>query len=258
VGYDHFDLSAMRRHRVLGTHTPGVLDDTVADLAMALMLATARRIVELDGWVRGGRWANASGEELFGVDVHHRTLGIIGMGRIGAAVAKRAHFGFDMRVLYHSRTRHVTLEQSVPATYAALADLLAEADFVVLLTPLTPQTIGLMNAARFAQMKASAIFINLSRGKTVDEAALYEALATGQIRGAGLDVFATEPTPVDNPLLTLPNVVVVPHIGSATQVTRDGMEALAVSNLLAVLAERFDKASIVPELQDLVPPGSAV
>lgn len=254
VGYDHFDIAAMRRHRVVGTHTPGVLDDTVADLAMALMLACARRIVELDGWVRTGRWTK-SGTELFGVDVHHRTLGIIGMGRIGQVVAKRAHFGFDMNVLYHSRSRHPEIEQSVPATYLDFDELLQQSDFVVLLCPLTPQTIGLMNAAAFAKMKPSAIFINISRGKTVEEDALFRALESGQIRAAGLDVFVTEPTPVDNPLLKLPNVVAVPHIGSATQVTRDAMESLAVANLVAVLEGRYGQARIVPELRELVPDG---
>ena len=253
VGYDHFDLNAMKRHQVIGTNTPGVLDDTVADLAMALVLATARRIVELDGWVRQGRWAKQD-TAMFGIDVHHRTIGIIGMGRIGEAVAKRAHYGFGMNVLYHSRTRHADVERSVQATYATFDALLERSDFVVLLTPLTPETTGLMNQAAFARMKPSAIFINISRGKTVDEDALYRALSSGQIRAAGLDVFVTEPAPLDNPLLSLPNVVATPHIGSATKATRDDMERLAVENVLAILEERFADARIVPELQDLAKP----
>ena len=251
VGYDHFDLNAMKRHHVIGTHTPGVLDDTVADLAMALVLATARRIVELDGWVRQGRWAQQDATTMFGIDVHHRTIGIIGMGRIGEAVAKRAHYGFGMNVLYYSRTRHADVEPSIQATYVPFDALLERSDFVVLLTPLTPETTGLMNQAAFARMKPSAIFINISRGKTVDEEALYRALSKGQIRAAGLDVFATEPALLDNPLLSLPNVVATPHIGSATKATRDEMEHLAVENVLAILEERFADARIVPELQDL-------
>lgn len=253
VGYDHFDLAAMKRHRVIGTHTPGVLDDTVADLAMALVLATARRIVELDGWVRQGRWAKPD-TEMFGIDVHHRTIGIIGMGRIGQAVAKRAYHGFGMKVLYHSRTRHVDVERSVQVTYATFDALLERSDFVVLLTPLTPETTGLMNQASFSRMKPSSIFINVSRGKTVDEDALYRALSSGQIRAAGLDVFVTEPPPLDSPLLSLANVVATPHIGSATRATRDDMERLAVENILAILEERFIDARIVPELQDLAKP----
>jgi len=234
VGYDHFDLAAMARHRVIGTHTPGVLDDTVADLAMALVLASARRIVELDGWVRGGRWVGG-GSDLFGIDVHHRTIGIIGMGRIGQAVARRAHFGFDMQVLYHSRTRHFETERLVNATYMGFEDLLAESDFVVLLTPLTQETAGLMDAQAFARMRSSSIFINVSRGKTVNESDLYHALASGQIRAAGLDVFVQEPA-VPWDYMMLENVVVLPHIGSATRETRLAMGLLALEGIVAVLA----------------------
>lgn len=256
VGYDHFDTVAMKEHGVIGTHTPGVLDDTVADLTMALMLSAARRVVELDGWVRQGKWTKGHDTALFGVDVHHRTIGIIGMGRIGEAVAKRAHFGFGMDVLYHSRSRHAHVEQALHATYASLEDLLSQSDFVVLLTPLTPATIGLMNHEKFGLMKPSAIFVNMSRGKTVDEAALYDALRNGQIRAAGLDVFVTEPVPTDHPLLSLPNVVALPHIGSATEATRNDMERLAVDNTIAILEGRFEDACIVPELRSLTDQGN--
>ncbi|MDI9260588.1 2-hydroxyacid dehydrogenase [Alicyclobacillus sendaiensis] len=255
VGYDHFDLAAMRRRHVLGAHTPHVLDDTVADLGMALMLAVARRIVELDGYVRRGEWKKGDEEVLYGVDVHHRTLGIVGMGRIGRALAKRAKFGFSMNILYHARSRHDDVEQAFGARYAALPELLQDADFVVLLTPLTPDTENLMNEDRFRLMKRSAIFINLSRGKTVDEDALVHALREGWIRGAGLDVYRQEPVPPNHPLLSLPNVVCVPHIGSATRATRTAMLDLAIDNLVAVLEGRPKDAYIVPELKDLVEEG---
>jgi len=255
VGYDHFDLAAMRRRRILGAHTPHVLDDTVADLGMALMLAVARRIVELDGYVRRGEWKKGDEEVLYGVDVHHRTLGIVGMGRIGRALAKRAKFGFSMNILYHARSRHDDVEQAFGARYATLSDLLQTSDFVVLLTPLTPETENLMNQDMFRLMKPSSIFINLSRGKTVDEDALVQALREGWIRGAGLDVYRQEPIPPHHPFLSLPNVVCVPHIGSATQATRTAMLDLAIDNLIAVLEGRPKDAYIVPELKDLAGEG---
>lgn len=251
VGYDHFDTNLLRQHGVIGTHTPGVLDETVADLTFALMLATARRIVELDGMIRSGHWGKQPEDVFFGCDVHHRTLGIIGMGRIGEAVARRAKLGFEMNVSYHNRSRNRTVEQSLGAAYLSLADLLSTSDFVVLLTPLTAETQGMMDREAFARMKPSSIFINMSRGATVDESALYEALVNRTIRAAGLDVFREEPTPGDNPLMSLANVVATPHIGSATGATRDEMAMLAATNLIAVLEGRFGDAKIVPELQDL-------
>ncbi|MFD1676966.1 2-hydroxyacid dehydrogenase [Alicyclobacillus fodiniaquatilis] len=252
VGYDHFDPAAFRRHNIMATHTPEVLDETVADLTFALMLSVARRIAELDKLVRDGRWGEQPGSASFGIDVHHRTLGIVGMGRIGEAVAKRAKHGFGMNVLYHNRTRKPAVEQELGATYVSFEELLEIADFVVLLTPLTPATKGLMDAQAFARMKSSAIFINVSRGATVDEQALYEALSTGAIYGAGLDVFQEEPVPVDHPLLSLRNVVLVPHIGSATAKTREDMAMLAAQNLIAVLEGRARDAKVIPELQDIV------
>lgn len=252
VGYDHFDVDALNRHKVIATHTPGVLDETVADLTFALILAAARRIAELDAAVRAGQWGDETHEAFFGFDVHHRTLGIVGMGRIGEAVARRARFGFEMDVLYHNRARRPDVEERYGATYQSLQELLQKADFVVLLTPLTPETRGLMDKRAFDLMKPSATFINVSRGPTVDEDALYEALASGSIRAAGLDVFVEEPTPATNPLLTLDNLVVVPHIGSATQVTRDDMAMLAAKNLVASLEGRLDDARVIREQQTLV------
>lgn len=248
VGYNNFDLEAMKERGVLGTHTPGVLDDTVADLLMALILAAARRVPELDRMIREGGWRKGMDQELFGVDVHHRVLGVIGMGRIGEALAKRARFGFDMRVLYHNRTPRPETEERYGAEYREMEELLRESDFVVVMTPLTKHTEKMIGAAQFALMKRSAIFINASRGAVVDEAALIEALRSGTIRAAGLDVFETEPVQSDNPLLALPNTVLLPHIGSATAQTRDDMAMLAARNVVAGVKGRIPP-NVVPELK---------
>jgi glyoxylate/hydroxypyruvate/2-ketogluconate reductase len=250
VGYNNLDLVAMRARRVMGTNTPAVLDETVADLVMGLVLATARRIPELDRYVKEGNWKKGNDAELFGLDVHHATMGIVGMGRIGEAVATRAKLGFHMNVLYHNRTRKESVEQSLGVRYVPLNELLQESDFVVLMLPLTPETTKLMGADEFARMKETAIFINASRGQTVDEEALIIALQTGKIRGAGLDVFLQEPTDPDNPLLKMPNVVTVPHIGSATTKTRFDMAMLAAQNLVkAVLGE--EPPNLVEELKGI-------
>lgn len=251
AGYNNFDLDAMRRRGVLGTHTPGATDDTMADLVMALMLAAARRVAELDRLVRGGGWQKGMNEGLFGVDVHHRKLGIIGMGRIGVAVARRAKFGFDMDVVYHNRRRNEAAEARVGAVWRPLDDLLAESDFVVVLTPLTAETEKMIREEHFRKMKPSAIFINASRGRVVDEAALVRALSGGIIRAAGLDVFEEEPVAPDNPLLSLPNTVLLPHIGSATPETRKNMAMQAARNLVAAL-EGLRPPDLVPELAGLV------
>lgn len=235
VGYNNFDIDAMRRAGIIGTHTPGVLDDTVADLIVGLMLATARRLPELDQLIRQGQWVKGLNEELYGLDLHHATVGIIGMGRIGEAVAKRARLGFDMDVLYYNRSRNEAAEQQYDATYCTMEQLLGQADFVVVMTPLTPETEKLIGKDEFALMKSSAIFINASRGQVVDEQALVRALRSGTIRAAGLDVFETEPLPSDHPFTKMPNVVLAPHIGSATSKTRDDMAMLAAQNLVAGL-----------------------
>ncbi|HEX7056383.1 MAG TPA: D-glycerate dehydrogenase [Bacilli bacterium] len=251
VGYNNFDLPEMKRRKVLGTHTPHVLDDTVADMVIALMLAAARRITELDAMVKAGQWQKGADFDLYGVDVHHATLGIIGMGRIGEAVAKRARFGFSMDVLYTNRRRRPDAEQAVGATFVSLPELLRRADFIVVLVPLTEETYHLIGEAQFAAMKDSAIFVNVSRGKTVDEEALYRALSSGAIRAAGLDVFEREPVAPDNPLLRLKNVVTVPHIGSATAKTRLEMAKAAARSVVAgVHGER--PLYVVPELQELL------
>ncbi|MDQ0298011.1 gluconate 2-dehydrogenase [Salibacterium salarium] len=238
VGYDNLNLDEMTKRGIAGTNTPGVLNDTTADAIFGLLLATARRIPELDRYVKQGDWTAGLPESKFGYDVHHRKLGIIGMGRIGEAIAKRGHFGFDMEILYHNRSRKPELEAEYAAEYRELNDLLAESDFVCLMTPLTPETRRLMGHEQFARMKKSAIFINGSRGDTVDETALVEALQNGEIRSAGLDVFQEEPVSSNHPLLNMNQVVTLPHIGSATGATEDEMSLLAAENLDAVLSDK--------------------
>lgn len=236
VGVDNYDIDYLTRRNIVLTNTPDVLTETTADTGFALILASARRVVELAVKVRNGQWQKNIGPESFGTDVHGKTLGIIGMGRIGEALAQRGHFGFSMPVIYHSNSPKPAVEARFNARYRSLNELLQEADFVCLTLPLTAQTEGLIGAEQFALMRPESIFINISRGKVVDEAALIEALQQGQIRAAGLDVFVREPLEVDSPLLQLNNVVATPHIGSATVETREAMAGCAVDNLLAALA----------------------
>ena len=236
VGVDNYDIDYLTERRILLSNTPDVLTETTADTGFALILATARRVVELANLVRAGQWNRNIGPAHFGSDVHGKTLGIIGMGRIGEALAQRGHFGFGMPVIYHSQSPKPAVEQRFNARYRSLPELLQQADFVCLTLPLTAETQGLIGAEQFAQMRPETIFINISRGKVVNEAALIEALRTGRIRAAGLDVFDREPLNQDSPLLQLNNVVATPHIGSATHETREAMARCAVDNLLAALA----------------------
>jgi gluconate 2-dehydrogenase len=240
VGVDNYALAALHARGIVLCHTPGVLDETVADTVFALLMATARRLVEMSNLVREGRWTQNVGEDLFGVDVHGKTLGLLGFGRIGQAIARRAALGFGMPVLYHAR-RPVDLAAQAPelqgrAVHTALPELLACADFVVAMLPLADATRGMVDADVFGAMKPGAVFINGGRGATVDEAALLAALDGGRLRAAGLDVFAREPLPPDSPLRTHPRVTPLPHIGSATQETRHAMAELATTNLLQALA----------------------
>ncbi|MDQ0429513.1 gluconate 2-dehydrogenase [Planomicrobium stackebrandtii] len=252
VGYDSFDLEAMKRHKVLGTHTPFVLDETVADLVFSLVLATARRVPELNNFVKQGKWdKETESHDLFGIDVHHATMGIIGMGRIGEKIVRRARLGFEMDVLYNSRTPKPELEEKYGIVYSELETLLEKSDFVVLIVPLTPETHHLMGEKQFEKMKNSAIFINCARGAVVDERALIQALETGQIRGAGLDVFEQEPVSPDNPLLQMEQVVALPHIGSATEKTRAAMAMKAAENLVAGVTGK-NPPDVVKELQELL------
>lgn len=236
VGVDNYDIDYLNRRQILLSNTPDVLTETTADTGFALILATARRVVELANLVRAGQWNRNIGPAHFGTDVHGKTLGIIGMGRIGEALAQRGHFGFGMPILYHSHSVKPAVEQRFNAQYRSLPALLQQADFICLTLPLTAETEGLIGAEQFALMRPESIFINISRGKVVDETALIEALRQGQIRAAGLDVFEREPLAYDSPLLQLNNVVATPHIGSATHETREAMARCAVDNLLAALA----------------------
>lgn len=235
VGYDNIDVEAASRHGVAVCNTPDVLNDTTADLTFALLMSTARRVVEAAEFIKKGQWKAWTPFLLAGHDIHHKTIGIVGMGKIGETVAKRAT-GFDMKILYHNRTRKIETEQQLGAVYCSFEELLEKSDFVVCLTPLTPQTKSLFTKEVFQKMKKSAIFINASRGPVVDETALYEALIQKDIAAAGLDVFESEPIDEHHPLLSLPNVVALPHIGSSSIETRTAMIETAVKNIQAILS----------------------
>jgi phosphogluconate 2-dehydrogenase len=246
VGVDNYDIEYLTRRGILLTNTPDVLTETTADTGFALIMATARRVVELANMVRAGQWKQNIGPKHFGSDVHGKTLGIIGMGRIGEALAQRGHFGFGMPVIYHSHSPKPAVEARFDARYRRLDDLLREADFVCLTVPLTAETEGLIGAEQFALMRPETIFINIARGKVVNEQALIAALQNGQIRAAGLDVFEQEPVSPDSPLLKMDNVVATPHMGSATHETREAMARCAVENLLAALAGERPKDLVNP------------
>jgi D-3-phosphoglycerate dehydrogenase len=237
VGYDNIDIPAATARQILVTNTPDVLTDTTADFAWTLILATARRLTESEAFLRAGEWRQWRINLLCGYDVHHATLGIVGMGRIGQAVARRAR-GFDMRVLYHDAFRQpAEAERQLGVEYVALDQLLAESDFVTLHVPLLPETRHLIGAAQLARMKKTAILINTARGPVVDEAALAEALAAGTIAGAGLDVYEREPE-IHPGLLQVQNVVLAPHIASASIATRTKMCLMAAENVVAALEGR--------------------
>ena len=240
VGFDNVDVAACTRRGVAVGHTPGVLTETTADLAWALLMTAARRIPEGDRYVRASRWKTWGPMLLLGPDVHGATLGIVGFGRIGQAVAQRA-MGFGMTILYHDVTRlPADVERPLGARFVPLEELLTRADFVSLHVNLTAETHYLMNAERLGWMKSSAVLVNTSRGPVVDPRALYEALRDGVIFAAALDVTDPEPIPFDDPLLTLDNCLVVPHIASASRATRGKMAAMAAANLLAgVRGERL-------------------
>ncbi len=238
VGYDNIDISTATQKGIIVTNTPGVLTETTADLTWALILSVSRRIKEADKYVRDGKWRVAWGPKLLlGRDVFGATLGIVGLGRIGKAVARRAT-GFSMRILYHSRTRideALAIERSTGATWMDMEELLRESDIITVHVPLTAETHNMLGPDEFAMMKPGAILINTSRGPVVDEEALYHSLKSGHLGGAGLDVFRQEPVSMKNPLLEMPNVVVAPHIGSASIDTRNKMAQICSENLITAL-----------------------
>lgn len=234
VGYDNIDVPACTARGVLVTNTPGVLTETTADLAFALILAAGRRLVEADKFLRAGKWRTWGPTLLLGQDVYGATLGLVGLGRIGSAVARRA-CGFNMKVLYYSRHRQEELEQELGVEHVSFDELLRRSDFVSIHVPLSAETRHLFNADAFARMKPTAVLVNTARGPIVDEAALYAALKTGRIAAAGLDVMDPEPPRPDNPLLTLDNVILLPHIGSASVATRARMATMAAENAAAAL-----------------------
>lgn len=248
VGFDNIDVPAATERGILVGNTPGVLTETTADFAFALLLAAARRIVEGADYVRAGRWKTWGPMLLTGPDVHHATLGLVGLGRIGAEVAKRAR-GFDMRVLYSDVVRREDLEASLGIEYTPFEQVLRQADFISLHTPLTPETHHLMGHDQFRAMKRSAILVNTSRGPVVDGEALLEALRAGEIAGAALDVTEPEPLPADHPLVALPNCLIVPHIASASHATRAAMARIAAENLIAGLTGQPLPAGLNPEAQ---------
>ena len=235
VGVDNYPVEELTRRGILLCNTPDVLTETTADTGFSLIMASARRVVELAEYVKRGDWKSSIGPEQFGSDVHGKTLGMVGFGRIGQAVARRGALGFGMKILYSNASPKPDLEAELGARRCELDELLQQSDFVCAIVPLTPETRQLIGAREFELMKESAIFINISRGQVVDEQAMIQALESGQIRGAGLDVFEQEPLQADSPLPRMPNVVALPHIGSATHETRTAMAQRAVDNIMLAL-----------------------
>ncbi|MGG1573231.1 2-hydroxyacid dehydrogenase [Fictibacillus sp. NRS-1165] len=234
VGYNNIDIETASERGIMVTNTPSVLTQTTADLTFALLMATSRRIVESSDFLRRGEWKTWSPMLLTGQDVYGSTLGIIGLGQIGESVAQRAK-GFEMRVLYYNRSRKLEAEKQLGIQYTEMETLLKESDFICILTPLTPETRHLIGRKELSLMKNTSVLINTARGGIVDEDALYDALKEKEIWAAGLDVFEQEPVSMDHPLLTLSNVVTLPHIGSASFHTRMQMARLAAENLLTSL-----------------------
>ncbi|SQG00134.1 2-hydroxyacid dehydrogenase [Paucimonas lemoignei] len=247
VGYDNYDVSYFNERGIMLTNTPDVLTESTADLGFSLIMSSARRVAELDAWTKAGQWKRSVEAAQFGTDVHGKTLGIVGMGNIGAAVARRGRLGFNMPVLYSGNSRKPALEQELGAQFRSLDELLAEADFVCLVVPLSEKTKHLISSRELGLMKSSAILINIARGPIVDEAALIEALQNSTIRGAGLDVYEKEPLS-DSPLFKLSNAVTLPHIGSATTETRQAMADLAYTNLRAALLGEKPQNLVNPQV----------
>ena len=248
VGFNNFDVAAMTAHRVLGTNAPGVLTETTADFGFALLLAAARRVTEGERYLRAGQWKRWQYDTLVGCDVHGSTLGILGMGRIGQALARRGHFGFGMQVIYHNRSRlEDSLERETGTRYVSKDELLRSADHLVLVLPYSASSHHAIGAAELALMKPTATLVNIARGGIVDDAALAQALRDKRIAAAGLDVYEGEPT-LHPGLLALSNVVLTPHIGSATGPTRLAMANLAADNLIGFFGGNGPLNPVNPEV----------
>jgi glyoxylate reductase len=247
VGYDNIDVREASKRKIIVCNTPGVLTETTADFALALLLSAARRVVEGDRIVRAGKWKTWGPMILLGRDIHHATLGIVGLGRIGAEVAKRGK-GFDMRVIYYDTIKRPDLEKKLGIEFRDLKTVLSESDFVTIHCPLLPETHHLIGEEQFKLMKKTAILVNSARGPIVDPKALYNALRNREIAYAALDVTEPEPIPLDDPLLTLDNIVIAPHIASASVATRTKMAMMAVDNLLAGLRGERPPNIVNPEV----------
>jgi len=253
VGYDHVDVPEATKRGIYVCYTPGVLTDATADFSWTLIMATSRRLVEGDKYVREGKWVIPwAPDMLLGYHVYGATLGVVGIGRIGQAVIERAR-GFKMKILYYDVVRRTDLEKQLGIEYCELDDLLKRSDIVTIHIPRTKETIGLINGNNLKLMKPSAVLVNTSRGGIVDEKGLYQALSKGWIFAAGLDVHEKEPTPMDNPLLKLPNIIVAPHIASATHQSRSKMSEVAALNLIKVLKGEEPPALVNQDVKNIRP-----
>lgn len=248
VGYDNYDVEYLNQRKIWLANTPHVLTETTADLAFSLLLSAARKIPQLDSWTKQGQWKRTVPIDQFGVDVFGKTLGIIGLGHIGAAIARRGFYGFNMNILYHNRREKIEVAQAVNAQYRELDQLLQQSDFVVVAVDLNNESKALMGEAQFDLMQKHAVFVNIARGSVVDEDALIQALQQNKIFAAGLDVYAKEPLQ-DSPLFELANVVTAPHIGSATLETRQKMVNLAYQNLIDALEDRVPRYLVNPKFE---------
>ena len=248
VGYDNYELDYLNEKNIYLSHTPHVLTETTADLAFTLLMSAARKVAYLDHWTKQGQWQRTVGEAQFGLDIFGKTLGIIGLGHIGAAVARRGFYGFNMNILYHKRREKPELAQGLNAQYSDLDELLQRSDFVVIAVDLNADSKALITAAELAKMQPHAVLVNISRGSVIDEQALIDALKAKQIFAAGLDVYQKEPLK-ESELFQLDNVVTLPHVGSATAATRKKMAELAYQNLVDALEGRVPRYVVNPEFQ---------
>lgn len=246
VGYDNYDVQYLNQKRIWLANTPHVLTETTADLAFTLLVSAARKVPSLDQWTKQGEWKRTVGTAQFGQDIFGKTLGIIGLGHIGAAIARRGFHGFNMNILYHNRREKIEVAQQFNAQYRSLEDLLQQSDFVVVAVDLNSESKALIGEHELSLMQKHAVFVNIARGSVVDEQALIDALSNQQIFAAGLDVYQKEPLQ-DSPLFKLDNVVTLPHIGSATAETRKKMAELAYQNLIDALEDRTPRYLVNPQ-----------